>query len=91
VSGGCSDERSEWQRHVGVGEELHNVARSENKVPRSTPVVSDSTGIVGGYKIEHGSGRVDAHVSPATVAAGAGAQAPGGASSEPATRPPKEF
>lgn len=63
-----SDTRTDWQRHMGVGErQLRDSVVADTKRTHTYAVTNEDTGRVGGEQIEHRSGRVDAVVRPDTV------------------------
>jgi hypothetical protein len=65
-----SDTRSEFARHVGVGEPCHTFTTAKGRAPRRRKVVTEegpNRGNVGGYQTDHPDGRLDAHVYAPTV------------------------
>lgn len=57
-------ERSEYQKHIGVGERTSIVLRRAGQTRRTDVLVEDGPrrGRVGGFHTEHWDGRVDATV-----------------------------
>lgn len=68
VESGASapDTRNDFQQRIGVGERQYLYGRHVGTT-KKTPVPHERDGKVGGYQIEHWSGRVDAEVKARTV------------------------
>lgn len=58
-----ADTRTDWQRHIGVGEsQPRDEIVADGTRTQVTKVMNDNTGKVGGAITEHRSGRVDSFV-----------------------------
>lgn len=75
-----SDNRSEWQRRIGVGEPCTAFTTAKGRSPRRRNVVREEgpgAGEVGGYQTDHPDGRMDAHVFPPTATLRGSTSTPG--------------
>lgn len=58
-----ADTRTDWQRHIGVGEsQPRDEIVADGTRTHATQVTNENTGTIGGVVTEHRSGRVDSLV-----------------------------